>query len=94
MREISDHPKLVYADIPGDNNPIDEIFEPAVRPDIALVDGSKIVILELTVCHESNLGKSKLFNIEKYSKIREHLKIKYKTFSTKLFTIQIQFILN
>jgi hypothetical protein len=88
MREISDHQKL-YADIPGDYNPIDEIFEPAVRPDIALVDGSKIVILELTVCHESNLEKSKLFKIEKYSKIREHLKMKYKTFSTKLFTIEI-----
>ena len=73
MREISDQQKL-YADIPGDYNPIDEIFEPAVRPDIALVDGSKIVILELTVCHESNLEKSKLFKIEKYSKIREHSK--------------------
>ena len=88
MREMSDQQKL-YADISGDYNPIDEIFEPAVRPDIALVDGSKIVILELTVCHESNLEKSKLFKIEKYTKIREHLKIKYKTFSTKLFTIEI-----
>ena len=45
-----------------------------LRPDIALVDGSKIVILELTVCHESNLEKSKLFKFEKYTKIREHLK--------------------
>ena len=40
---LSDQQKL-YADIPGDYNPIDEIFEPAVRPDIALVDGSKIAI--------------------------------------------------
>ena len=59
MREISDQQKLQYADIPGDYNSIDEIFEPTVRPDIALVDGSKIVILELPVCHESNLEKSK-----------------------------------
>ena len=85
MGEISDQQKL-FADIPGDYNPIDEIFEPTVRPDIAIVDGSKIAILELTVCHESNLEKSKLFKIEKYTKIREHehLKIKYKTFPTKL----------
>ena len=54
-----------------------------------LVDGSKIAILELTVCHESNLEKSKLFKIEKYAKIREHLNLNYKTFSTKLFTVEI-----
>ena len=68
MREISDQQKL-YADIPGDYNPIDEIFEPAVRPDIALVDGSKIIILELTVCHESNLEKSKLLKLKNIQKL-------------------------
>ena len=34
MKERSDQQKL-YADIPGDYNPIDEIFEPAVRQDIS-----------------------------------------------------------
>ena len=88
MRKKSDQQKL-YADVPGDYNPIDEIFEPSVRPDIVLVDGSKIAFIELTVCHESNLEKSKLFKIEKYAKIREHLNLNYKTLSTKLFTVEI-----
>ena len=88
MREKSDQQKLC-ADIPGDYNPVDEIFEPSAHPDIGLVDGSKIIILELTVCHESNLEESKSFLIEKYAKIKEHLNLNYKTFSTKIFTIEI-----
>ena len=42
-------------------------------PDIVLVDGSKISTLKLTICHETNLAKSRQFKKNKYENIRVHL---------------------
>src|SRR5206468_3491223 len=39
------------------------------RPDLAIVTPSKIVIGELTVCHETNLLRSRDYKLQKYSNL-------------------------
>src|SRR6266516_3520461 len=40
-----------------------------VRPDLTIVSPLKIVVGELTVCHETNLIKSRDYKLQKYSRI-------------------------
>ena len=49
---------------------IDVAFQSSIRPDIVICEESKILVLELTVCHETNLQKSKLFM--QAQQVREH----------------------
>jgi len=49
---------------------MDELFEPSIRPDLAVVDDSTVSDLELTVCHETNLLKSRQCKLDKYSSPR------------------------
>ena len=51
---------------------MDELFEPSIRPDLAVVDDSTVSDLELTVCHETNLLKKDEVQCEldKYSSPR------------------------
>src|SRR3989442_10189512 len=39
------------------------------RPDLAIVTPSKIVVGELTVCHETNLLRSRDYKLQKYSNL-------------------------
>ena len=59
-------------------DPIEAIFDSSLRPDIVLYDSKNILVLELTVCHESNLLKSKQFKLRKYENISKLVKNKYK----------------
>ena len=68
---------------------ISEIFYENVRPDILLVNNLKIIILELTVCHESNLQKSKIYKQNKYADIKNFLQPKFQKHSVRLFTFKI-----
>ena len=57
----SQNPKnsSIHADIDdADLNPIVEVFQPNVRPDLVIVQNRQIFVLELTVCHETNLVNS------------------------------------
>ena len=47
-------------------DPIECVFLPSVRPDLILLDDSKIAVLELTICHEKNILKSRSFKMNKY----------------------------
>ena len=61
-------------DIPPERwNSVEKIFQPSCRPDLVLVDKTKISILELTVCHESNLEKSRQYKLDKYKNIRDQI---------------------
>ncbi len=54
----------IYADLSGTNvKPISDIFN-SLRPDIAIIRADLIETLELTVCHETNFQKSKLYKLE------------------------------
>ena len=48
-------------------------FLPSVRPDLILLDDSKIAVLELTICHEKNILKSRSFKRNKYRDINVRL---------------------
>ena len=43
-----------------------------LRPDIAVVSPSGVGVLELTVCHESNLLSSRTYKLDKYKNISNH----------------------
>src|SRR6188508_2597900 len=63
-KNISKDQKLyVDMDFSSDYNPVSEIIEPIYRPDIVLSDPSAVIVWELTVCHETNLAKSKLYKL-------------------------------
>src|SRR6266516_2298415 len=60
---------FLYCDlgVPGARSVCDLFI--GFRPDLAIVSPTKIVIGELTVCHETNLIKSWDYKLQKYSKL-------------------------
>src|SRR5882757_1109156 len=59
----------IYADLPEVNSkPVRDLFI-GVRPDIAVVCNENIFVLELTVCHETNIVKSNEYKQNKYKNI-------------------------
>ena len=72
LTSVKTNDTSLFADVSsGLYSKIDNVFEPVCRPDVVLVKKSRVFVLELTVCHESNLLKSKLY---KYENIKRHLK--------------------
>jgi Reverse transcriptase (RNA-dependent DNA polymerase)/zinc-binding in reverse transcriptase len=60
------HADLNYVDC----MPISDLFQNC-RPDIAICIQNEIVVLELTVCHETNLAKSRDYKMVKYSDLSD-----------------------
>jgi len=61
--------QIIYADLPKTNIlPVADLFN-NYRPDIAVADSESICILELSVCHETNLVSSREFKRNKYKNI-------------------------
>jgi hypothetical protein len=59
----------LYADIQAPcARPVTDLFV-SLRPDIVVVTPDKATILELTVCHETNLEKSKQYKQNKYDSL-------------------------
>ena len=54
-----------------------------------LFDASKVAVLELTICHESNILKSRLYKLNKYSEIKSHLSPKFFSHNIQLYTAEI-----
>ena len=53
---------LLHADLPDMGyRPLSKIFN-TLRPDVAVVNNTDIHLLELTICHETNLGTSKVIS--------------------------------
>ena len=59
------------------------------RPDLAIVNSTKILICELTVCHETNLESSRQFKLNKYSNISSAKSSLVKNHLVKVFTIEV-----
>ena len=57
--------------------PLSELFT-SKRPDIAILSANRIDTLELTVCHETNMLKSKPYKQSKYENLKQDLKSTYK----------------
>ena len=83
----SQNPKnsTIHADIDdADLNPIVEVFQPNVRPDLVIVQNRQIFVLELTVCNETNLVNSFKYKTEKYKNLNQFLQLKFINFPVNL----------
>src|SRR6266516_248510 len=60
-----------------------------VRPDLAIVSPSKIVVGELTVCHETNLIKSRDYKLQKYSNLEAATASEFSNYPVKVCTIEV-----
>lgn len=65
-----------------------DVFK-SLRPDIVLVGNHNIVTLELTICHESNLLRSRQYKCDRYKDIALDLRNQYANFQVKSFTIEV-----
>ena len=62
----------IYTDLHYANTKhISDLFN-SLKPDMALKNGSKVGVLELTVCHESNLVAFRNRKLSKYSNIAQY----------------------
>ena len=61
-----DNNSTLSVDLPGSKyKQVTDIFT-SVRPDLAIVTENAVLIVELTICHETNLRSSKLYKENKY----------------------------
>ena len=73
--------------LPGSRQVIDLFTH--FRPDIAIKSPSKIGILELTICHETNFMTSRNYKLDKYKHISNHRSTLIKTIPVKVYTCEI-----
>ena len=79
----------LYADFDTASvKPITDLFL-QFRPDIAIKHFSQIDILELTVCHESNLTSSRQYKQSKYQNLKNYIVAKDENVSVNIFTLEI-----
>lgn len=61
----------LFVDLPGSKyRQVVDIFS-SVRPDLAIVKGNSALIIELTICHETNLKSSKMYKENKYKNLND-----------------------
>ena len=70
--QLSEYGFQIYADLVGHEIP-NGLFN-SFGPDVVLVRGSTIYILELTCCFETNSERSREFKIDKYKEIKNDCK--------------------
>src|SRR6267154_2409414 len=59
------------------------------RPDLAMVFPSRIVVGELTVCHETNLRHSRDYKLNKYSNLEAARSSAFKYHSVTVHTLEV-----
>ena len=79
----------IYVDLQFDQyKPLSKLFQ-SLRPDIAILSSKGIDTLELTVCHETNLAKSKQYKSTKYTHIQSDTVNNYSNLKIENFTIEV-----
>ena len=68
---------------------IDLIFQTSVRPDLIIYNNASISVLELPVCHELNLLKSKLNKQNKYKNLKMFLQPRFRNHIINVFTLEV-----
>ena len=62
----------------------------SLRPDIAIVGPNKnIDVLELTICHETNVSKLRNYKETRYSNLHRDLKQEYLNYNLNIFTVKV-----
>ena len=71
---------ILCVDIDGSTvfQAIDKVFQSTIRPDLVIFDASNVAVLELTICHESNILKSRSYTINKYSDYKLYLNSEFR----------------
>ena len=84
--------RVIYVDLDEEKyRPLSELFV-SLRLDIALLRADGIIdILELTICHETNLTQSRIYKESKYTdlRLRNNLKPAFSNHSINIFTAEI-----
>ena len=60
-----------------------------VRPDLAVVNPSRIVVCEVTVCHETNLESSRLYTLNKYANKAAKKSFLVKNHLVKVYSLEV-----
>ena len=79
----------LYVDLPYSNFLQQQDLFSNLRPDLAVVTNNKIVVLELTICHETNLESSKSFKINKYKHLKENVTERFKHLNLSVCTCEL-----
>ena len=79
----------IYHDLPvAGSKHISDLFI-GLRPDIVIKNTDKISILELTICHETNLISSRNYKLNKYKNIKNHCTEQIKHLPIHLYTCEV-----
>ena len=79
----------LYCDlkVPGTRQVCDLFNGP--RPDLAIVSPSKVVVGELTVCHETNMQRSRDYKIQKYSNLGSARSTEFRGRAIMVHTVEV-----
>ena len=75
----------IFIDLDGYSSP-SSLFK-SCRPDVVLLKDDEITVIELTVCFETNIEKSKQYKLEKYKHLENDLQKPIRSFT--LITVEI-----
>src|SRR5258706_16166026 len=79
----------IHVDLISDQyKPVNSVFT-SLRPDIVIVDRDAIYTLELTICHETNLSKSKQYKTDKYAMLANNLTVDFLHYNVKSYTVEV-----
>jgi len=73
--------------VPG-TNPVCDLFN-GLRPDLAIVFPSKIIVGELTVCHETNVIKSREYKLNKYTNLNDARASEFRCRPVSVHTVEV-----
>ena len=81
--------QILYCDlkVPGARQ-ICDLFN-GFRPDLAIVSPTRIVVGELTICHETNLQNSRDYKLRKYSNLEAARASEFKKHAVRVHTIEV-----
>ena len=78
IMQLHQHCFTLYIDFDGYASP-GQLFN-GYRPDVAIFKGRKITVVELTICFEMNVIKSREYKKNKYSRMNKNVTVKAQVF--------------
>ena len=79
----------LFVDLPGACFKQTQDLFVGVRPDMAIVTNKDVLVIELTICHETNLESSREYKLNKYTNISQHKSALIKNHNIFLTTIEL-----
>ena len=90
LNSVLDEDHHLLADIVSSEiDQVEKVFKSTCRPDIVIYDNNTITVLELTVCHETNLCKSKLYKQSKYKNIKDLRQAPFSKHTVSVCTLEV-----